>query len=303
MKLGPISWWRVAVSVALLGGLGYWLDGRTILGRLAQLKLGWVAAAIVLSVFQVTLSAWRWRFTAARLGLVLPLRRAIREYYLGIFINQLLPGGVVGDVSRAWRHSKTDRMGPAIKGVILERASGQIVMTVVALCSCLALPDEVRRTLLSALGSVAALVVALAVAVVVFFQRIRPSRPVINAWFDDIASTLLLKKALVVQLSVSLLIVSSYLAVFVMAARGLGVITPATVLLPLIGPVLVTMLIPVTIAGWGVREGAAALLWAAGGLSAADGVAIAAAYGLIVLVSSLPGAVVLVSLLQSERRL
>ena len=79
MKLGPISWWRVAVSVALLGGLGYWLDGRTILGRLAQLKLGWVASAIVLSVFQVTLSAWRWRFTAARLGLVLPLRRAIQS--------------------------------------------------------------------------------------------------------------------------------------------------------------------------------------------------------------------------------
>ena len=302
MKLGPISWWRVAVSVALLGGLGYWLDGRAILGRLVQLKLGWVAASIVLSVVQVSLSAWRWRFTATRLGLVLPLHRAIREYYLGIFINQLLPGGVVGDVSRAWRHSKTDRMGPAIKGVVLERASGQIVMTVVALCSCLALPNEVRRTLLSALGSAVVFVSVLAVAVVVFFQRIRPARPLLKQWMRDIASTLLLKKALVVQLGVSLLIVSSYLAVFVMAARGLGVMTPATVLLPLVAPVLVTMLIPVTIAGWGVREGAAALLWAAVGLSASDGVAISAAYGLIVFVSSLPGAVVLILLLQAERR-
>ena len=62
-----------------------------------------------------------------------------------------------------------------------------------------------------------------------------------------------------------------------------------TALLPLVAPVLVTMLLPVTVAGWGLREGAAAALWHAVGLTAADGVAISVAYGLLVLVSSLPG--------------
>ena len=53
------------------------------------------------------------------------------------------------------------------------------------------------------------------------------------------------------------------------------------------------MLLPISIAGWGVREGVAALLWAAAGLSAVEGVAISAAYGLLILISSLPGAGVL----------
>ncbi len=50
-------------------------------------------------------------------------------------------------------------------------------------------------------------------------------------------------------------------------------------------------------AGWGVREGAAAVLWGAVGLSAVDGVAISVAYGLLVLFSTLPGGLILVGLL------
>ncbi|AMO36752.1 hypothetical protein [Thauera humireducens] len=44
---------------------------------------------------------------------------------------------------------------------------------------------------------------------------------------------------------------------------------------------------------WGLREGAAALLWAAAELDVAQGVAISISYGLVVLLSTLPGAWVL----------
>ncbi|NNM34814.1 MAG: UPF0104 family protein, partial [Gemmatimonadetes bacterium] len=56
---------------------------------------------------------------------------------------------------------------------------------------------------------------------------------------------------------------------------------------------------PISVAGWGLREGAAALLWSAAGLTTAEGVAVSVAYGLIVLLSTLPGlAVLLASLLR-----
>jgi len=107
------------------------------------------------------------------------------------------------------------------------------------------------------------------------------------------ARTALLGTALPVQFATSVAVVGSYLAVFVLAARCVGVDTPAWALLPLVGPVLVTMLVPVTVAGWGLREGAAGALWVTAGLSPADGVAISVAYGLLVLASSAPGAVLL----------
>ena len=89
------------------------------------------------------------------------------------------------------------------------------------------------------------------------------------------------------------MVVATYLATYLVAARAVGVETPLPVLLPLVAPVLMSMLIPVTVAGWGLREGAAAVLWGAVGLTAADGVLVSVAYGLLVLAGSAPGAVFL----------
>jgi hypothetical protein len=101
------------------------------------------------------------------------------------------------------------------------------------------------------------------------------------------------REALPPQLISSSIIVASYLLTFVIAARAIGSYTPLATLVPLIPIVLLAMLLPISIAGWGVREGVAALLWAAAGLSAVEGAAISATYGLLILISSLPGAGVL----------
>ena len=103
------------------------------------------------------------------------------------------------------------------------------------------------------------------------------------------------RDALPAQLLSSTLVVGTYLATYVVAARAVGVSTPLWTLLPLVAPVLLSMLVPATVAGWGVREATAAALWGAVGLTVVDGVAISAAYGILVLLSSLPGALVLLS--------
>ena len=108
-------------------------------------------------------------------------------------------------------------------------------------------------------------------------------------------TALLARDALPTQLVSSTLVVGTFLATYVMAARAVGVTTPLWTLLPLVAPVLLSMLVPATVAGWGVREVTAAALWGAVGLTVVDGVAISAAYGILALVSSLPGAVVLLS--------
>jgi uncharacterized membrane protein YbhN (UPF0104 family) len=281
---------RVAVSVALLWFVSRYVDVAAVLSRLSELEPGWVALGLAVSVLQVGVLAWRWRYTAARLGVDLPLRRALGEYYLGILINQLLPGGVAGDVTRAWRHTRTDvPAGPAVRAVILERASAQVVMTLAAVASVLVLP-----------WASSALRVTAAVAAAVLFGLVlgllaRPAAPASAAgrlWADT-RRALLAWDALAAQLATALLVVASYIVVFLVAARALGVETPLATILPLVAPVLMTMLIPVTVAGWGIREAAAAALWGLAGLTPADGAAISVTYGLLVLVSSAPGLVVL----------
>lgn len=297
---------RGTVSVALLVAVATVLDPAAVGARLAGLRLGWVAAALAVTVVQVVLSAWRWRYTAGRLGLHLPLHRAVAEYYLATFLNQVLPGGVGGDVARAWRHASAHEGsgGEAVSAVVLERVSGQVIMTGVAVLSGLVLVSA-GLTRLPTPGAAGGLVLTVAVAAGVLAAPPMARRlgrlPVLGQALAH-ARTALLGRALPVQLLTSLLVVGSYLAVFVLGARSLGVETPTTALLPLVAPVLVTMLVPVTVAGWGLREGAAAALWATAGLSPADGVAISVAYGLLVLVSSLPGAGLLALIPLGRRR-
>lgn len=297
----PGRWWiaaaRISVSVVVLGLVARRLDVPVVLERLSDLRLGWIVLGLAISVAQVVLLAWRWRYTAGRLGIDLPMRDAVGEYYLGIFLNQVLPGGVAGDVSRAWRHARTDvPTGPAVRAVVLERVSAQAVMTVVTVVSLM-----VPLTPWFA-GAVGAVIVAAAFSLGVRSGLSGPaSDSLLGRLWADTKTAVLARDALTPQLTSAALVVGSYIVVFVIAARAVGTETPTTAFLPLVAPVLQTMLIPVTVAGWGVREAAAAALWAMVGLTPEDGAAISVAYGLLVLASSAPGLYVLIRALLGGR--
>jgi uncharacterized membrane protein YbhN (UPF0104 family) len=295
---------RVGVSLGLLLGVGWLLGAGDVVARLARFRAEWVAAGLTVSVLQVAASAWRWRFTAGRLGIDLRLGAAWREYYLATFLNQVLPGGVAGDLSRAWRQaSQQTRLqapaGSAVRAVILERASGQLAMLLVALLSVAILPVALPALSRLVIIGIAIACAALVVAAVVRARRLASARGLAGRVWRDTRAALLTGAALPIQLASSLLIVGSYVAMYLMAARAVGIDTSWLTLAPLVAPVLMTMLVPVTVAGWGLREGAAASLWGLAGLTPADGVAISVAYGVLVLVSSSPGALVL--LLDPER--
>jgi glycosyltransferase 2 family protein len=66
---------------------------------------------------------------------------------------------------------------------------------------------------------------------------------------------------------------------------------PIVTLLALVPIILFAMLVPLSVSGWGLREGAAAALFPVAGATAAEGFATSVAFGLAFLVAVLPGAV------------
>jgi hypothetical protein len=147
----------------------------------------------------------------------------------------------------------------------------------------------------------AATAAAVGGATLLALGRLPPSDSMTGRLRSDIRRALLSPDVVTLQALSALVVVGSYVAVFLVAARAIGVSTPLTALLPLVAPVLMTMLVPVTVAGWGVREAAAAALWSLAGLSAEEGAAVSVTYGLLVLVSSAPGLVVLMRELLADR--
>jgi hypothetical protein len=91
----------------------------------------------------------------------------------------------------------------------------------------------------------------------------------------------------------SLVAAAGHVVVFLVAARAAGTAASLSDLLPLALLVMLAAAIPLNVAGWGPREGVAAWAFAAAGLGAAQGATVAILYGVLALVATLPGAVLL----------
>lgn len=235
-----------------------------------------LAVATLVLAATTLCNAWRWRLVARGLGVGMPLGTAVAASYRAQFLNTTLPGGVLGDVHRAVSHGRAaGDLGRAIRAVAWERVAGQVVQMAVALVVLLVLPSPMP-------ASVVWLAALLVVAVVVGWACLR--RP-------GAAARRLVPGVLVT----SVLAVAGYATTFLVAARTAGVTAPLTTLLPLTLVVLVAMAVPVNLAGWGPREGAAAWTFGAAGLGAAQGMTVAVVFGVMVMVACLPGAAVLVT--------
>lgn len=312
LTLSPVFRWCATAVVLVV--LFLWLDASDLLTELQRVPSWVVWPALGLSLVQVGVSAWRWRYTAARLRLPLPYAVAVREYYLATFLNQVLPGGVMGDVNRAWRHSLgTQSRLASVHAVLIERLSGQLVLVLLAalLIGVAVGLDDVNQPATATMRAdtdYSRLLVGLAIGGLVLVALVMGFRKRLLVYSrqlaGDLRAGLFRWPVWPVQLASSLLVVGSYLGVFMVLAAGAGYLGDegsVLTLLALCSALLISMVVPLTVAGWGVREGAAAVLWPLAGLPPEQGVALSIGYGLIVLLSSLPGSVFVVSSVASAR--
>ena len=271
-------------------GTGPFLDGLRAVD-------GWaLAAASGVAVITTVCCAWRWRVVARGLGVDLPLGAAVAAYYRSLFLNVTLPGGVLGDVHRGWSHGRdTSDIGRGLRAVAWERSAGQLVQIVLTVAVLLVLPSPVRGIV-----PFACLALVAAAAGVVLAARARPEGGVSrwarlrSAAARDLRDGLLARRAWPAIVLASALVVAGHTATFIIAARSAGVTAPLSEMLPLALLVMQAAALP-NVGGWGPREGVTAWAFAAAGLGASLGVATAVVYGVMVLVASLPGAVVLLT--------
>ncbi|MCK0163959.1 lysylphosphatidylglycerol synthase transmembrane domain-containing protein [Marinobacter sp. S6332] len=283
------------------------VDIEKLLVEIIRIPSSAIVIGLALGIIQVFLSAWRWRFTADLLGLPIPYTQAVREYYLATFANQVLPGGVLGDVNRALRHAAdTNNRRAAAHGVAIERLSGQFVLASVVATgiSWLFFTGRMLSSNTPELGSLAHLYWLLAGIGVaggllwVFARKRVQVRGYFSALRGDLARAFFSWPAFPIQVVTSLLVVASYLAVFLVLAAGMGYLIDlpsVAVVAALCSLLLLSMVVPTTVSGWGVREGAAAILWPLAGLPAEQGVALSVGYGALIFFSSLPGLLFLFS--------
>ncbi|MEQ8657664.1 MAG: lysylphosphatidylglycerol synthase transmembrane domain-containing protein [Hyphomicrobiales bacterium] len=285
---------QVAATLGLLALLWQIADGPETARILATAEPIWLLASFLALTLQTVLSAMRWQLTAAQLGIRLPKLHALREYYLAQMVNQAVPGGVVGDAARAVRSRDQVGLMGSGQAVIFERLAGQIAMFVTmafAFLATLLAPGGLQWPVWLAPPVLLVILIGTLSPLVFFMATRLPGRigASLRGLGQSLVKALASRDVLARQIALSFGTTFCNLVAFAFCAQAVGVTLQPIIVLALVPLILFTMLIPLTISGWGVREGAAAALLPLAGASASEGFAASVAFGLVLLVAVLPG--------------
>jgi uncharacterized membrane protein YbhN (UPF0104 family) len=287
---------KLSISVLLV-----WLVARNIavdslldrLGLLGWLPIGAVAAA---SLAQIPLTALRWNAILAALGAGPRYLDSLRVTAIGLFFNATLPAVIGGDAVRVF-YTRALGVGlrTAIHSVLLDRLSALVALILIA---ALGLPWSLALVTDGALRQGLILAVALGLSGTLGLillgdigRRLTrwPVGRAIALFGADCARILRRPQPAACTLGLSacvhLLDIAKAYAVALALGAPLG---PGAALL-LVPPVILGAVIPVSIAGWGVREAAMVLALGQIGIAPVDALTISIVMGLSQIGLGLPG--------------
>jgi uncharacterized membrane protein YbhN (UPF0104 family) len=277
----------VVVATIAVVGIGPFVQG------LASISPTSILVAVALAAVATAAASWRWRLVSRGFGLPLAWGEAFGSYYRSQFLNTVLPGGVMGDVHRAYAHGRVHaRVGLAARAVAAERLAGQLVQIVVTLAILLPLGLSSPLAPLAAIGAALAVIAAAAVVVIALTRRGRLALLREYGMLRPLLSRPLRLLAIAVA---SVVVVAAHAATFVVAGLAAGVHAGPGELVVVALVVLGAAAIPVSIGGWGPREAVAASAFALVGLGAGAGLAVSTAFGVLTVVAVAPGAATLLA--------
>ena len=129
---------KIVVSLGLLIYIFSTIDLLTFLGVVRQADPWWLLAAFVMMMVGVVIRAWRWKILLDAIGVVVGLGELTAIYFIGFLFNNLLPSGLGGDAIRMVelnRHS--ERGSDAVTSVLVDRFLGLSALQAIALLALL----------------------------------------------------------------------------------------------------------------------------------------------------------------------
>ena len=289
---------KLTVSAALLYFAISRLNLASLGDRLNHMELGWVAAALALALLQTGVSAIRWREVALACGAALAPRQALRFNLIASFFNQGLPSTVGGDAARIWLLARTGAgWWKATCSVLLDRFIGVLALTTLVAVSLYwsfgLIQNPVGRSTLAVIGLGGLLAGAAFLALGRWRWLARWTLTKRLAEMAVLARTMLFSANSGPRIVVlSLLIQFMTVLIAWSLARSVAAQFELAQSFLLILPVMLIATVPISIAGWGVRESALVLAFSYAGLAEVDGLIVSVLLGGVMLAVGVVGGIV-----------
>jgi len=280
---------RILVSLALLYLALRGINFAAIQSRLSQINAGWIGLALLVAVLQIFLGALRWREISAQCQAPLTDLQAFRYNMIGSFFNQTLPSSIGGDAVRLWLVNRSGAgWRAATYSILTDRAIGLIALALIIVAS---LPWSYGM-IADGKGRLALLVVDLAALAGGLGFLLLGHLPWtwLKSWWPTkhvhacsvIANKVILNprsgpKIAALSLSIHVLAV----VIAWCAVKSIAAAADFEQVFMLIPPIMLITMMPISIAGWGVREATMMVAFGYAGLAQTDGTVVSILFGLV----------------------
>jgi len=291
---------RVLVSLALLYLALRGINFAGIQARLSQIKLLWIGLAVLVAIFQILLGALRWREISILCHAPLTDLQAFRYNMIGAFFNQTLPSSIGGDAVRLWLVNRTGAgWRAATYSILTDRAVGLIALALIIVGSLpwsYGMIADSNGRLALVFVDFAALFGGLGFLVLgrlpwSWLKRWWPTRHVRAC--SVIANQVIFNRKTGPKIAVLSLSIHVLAVVIVWCAvRSIDATGGFEQLFMLTPPIMLITMVPISIAGWGVREATMMVAFGYAGLAQADGTMVSILFGAVSFIVSAIGGLV-----------
>jgi uncharacterized membrane protein YbhN (UPF0104 family) len=278
---------RLAVTAILFSLILWQLDPRSILERVQSPRAGPLLLVALLLACQFLVATWRWKQLLDHVSPQSPSYWILCRFMgASNLYGQLLPSTVGGDLVRAGLLARFVGVGPATFSVVLDRIAGLATLLVLTIVLLPALAWRIEHTSV-VLGLFAIGLAGLGVLAVFFLLE----GPLASSWLPRVTShvrTFIAQtRAALLDRTLAPVVIACGLAVHLgsvtlvfLLGRAIAVPLGFFECLLLVPPALLIAALPISLAGWGVREGVLAGGFALIGMNPADIVVVSILYGL-----------------------
>lgn len=202
------------------------------------------------------LSAVKWWMLGTSVGLARPLGEYVRFYFIGMFLNVFGLSTIGGDVVRGLYLGDGRRPGLALNSVVFDRVSGLAILMALGATALLAFPQYNLPRVLSAACIVGGLTLVVGWWTCPRLVRLLPRGNRLRRQVEHDLAPFWRDRRLLVWTSVlSLVFHLSQVVVQWLLARAAGTSLPFSYCLVMHPMLSLMMALPLSIGGFGVREG------------------------------------------------
>jgi glycosyltransferase 2 family protein len=160
---GRAPWLAVQalVTLVLLAVLARSLDLEALRRLLTRLPLSFYFLSLGVVLAGQVAYAWRWSLLLTAAGVRAPFPLVVRQYFIGIFVNNFLPSTVGGDVAKVYYLGQAHGYRTVTASVAMDRVLGVGLLAALAAAALTISPTSAARLTAALLACVGVAVLAL----------------------------------------------------------------------------------------------------------------------------------------------